>query len=466
MFKNFIQIISGCAAIVIFSNFSSVYAQSYIRGQERARLNSQKILVICQDETEKENLVEPSPVCLRREMQEFHEVSIHDVSELDGSFRGSVIHDWSCECPISENCDFTDTWFGSGELRGLSQKQLVSTRNFTEKNFPLSVWGKLRDLDLKDFQFSNGDLEHLDVSGSNLENVRFTRCRLPKLTDEQLRQTWNYRVGNFTGIQFCNELQWKKEWNENNITLENAWNAVVFGGRSSHTAIQIAPNADISDSVFILCDLSTSSGLTLEQVKSTWNYKTGHLSIVRWPKHIEEVLKTEAWEPVFQAELTDPQGRFYSPVQETFCIRGDASRLSGNEPQPNFYFEDAALDLTVMMAQCLNFQHGIFLQSRFLKETNTEWPNFMKVTNFQKTAFVGCKFENHFTGFGPEFTKIDLTDCVFIDCDLTESKNLSFEQVKKTWNYKAGRMSLCKWPEYIEKALEEEEKAKAQEEKK
>ena len=59
-----------------------------------------------------------------------------------------------------------------------------------------------------------------------------------------------------------------------------------------------------------------------------------------------------------------------------------------------------------------------------------------------------------------------MTDTVFTECYLTTVRDLTLEQVKSTWNYKAGRMSLCKWPEYIEKALEEEEKAKAQEEKK
>ena len=83
---------------------------------------------------------------------------------------------------------------------------------------------------------------------------------------------------------------------------------------------------------------------------------------------------------------------------------------------------------------------------------------------FQDLDISGMNFS--FCKLGGSFSGTNMTDTVFTECYLTTVRDLTLEQVKSTWNYKAGRMSLCKWPEYIEKALEEEEKAKAQKEKK
>ena len=51
---------------------------------------------------------------------------------------------------------------------------------------------------------------------------------------------------------------------------------------------------------------------------------------------------------------------------------------------------------------------------------------------------------------------LDITDSVITDCDFTDFKGLTLENVKSTWNYKHGRMEGIKLPEEIQKALDAE----------
>ena len=394
-------------------------------------------------------------------------ISFFDVHLGDGpdayfqntSFRSASIGSWDHSADW-ETCDFTDTWFGSGQLQGMPKEVFLKTRNFSEKSVPLSLLEmSLSDLDLTDFVFADGNFQTLDLSGSRLTNVRFVNAKLPKLTAQQLQETRNFKSGDFSRLTVP----------ENFLMVQNAWSRTVWGGFIFRLEgaeqgrpvpeLCFGPEADLTDAVFIRCDLSRSKNMTLEQVKSTWNYKTGRLHLVLWPEHIAEVLKTEFLPEPFDGGfyLEDPRGSFRGEMSEELCFTGDTTGLKISGYQPNLYCENAQIQLEKWApCQTRNFRDGYFLNCDFLASAPGSRPHIN--ANFQKTAFVGCKFENHFTGFEPEFPKIDLTDCVFIDCDLTESKNLTLEQVKSTWNYKAGRMSLCKWPEYIEKALEEEKK--------
>ncbi|MBQ4144980.1 MAG: hypothetical protein IJD43_16050 [Thermoguttaceae bacterium] len=138
-----------------------------------------------------------------------------------------------------------------------------------------------------------------------------------------------------------------------------------------------------------------------------------------------------------------------------------AQRLDGAKFH-NAWFIDSRIPVGMsqeQFKQTKNYRTGIFLGIYNPPLYREYKSNVFQNLDISGMNFSFCKLYGNFSG-------TDMTNTVFTECYLSDVENLTLEQVKSTWNYKAGRISLCKWPEYIEKALEEEEKAKAQEEKK
>ena len=50
---------------------------------------------------------------------------------------------------------------------------------------------------------------------------------------------------------------------------------------------------NLTNAVITSGDFSRATNLTLDQIKSTWNYKTGNMEGVILPKEIQEVLEAE-----------------------------------------------------------------------------------------------------------------------------------------------------------------------------
>ena len=234
-----------------------------------------------------------------------------------------------------------------------------------------------------------------------------------------------------------------------------------YSGCKEIPVLKFGPDVNLSDAVFVQCDLSQAEDLTLEQVKTTWNFKNNRMSLCKWPKKIEKELGTEYFGDPISTEfcLDNPTGIFHKTMPETICLTGQThGLLFSSSPQPNLYYENANFRLHTELESMLNVRYGLFLQCKF-----STGP-YVPASNFRGIAFVGCQFHIYFSLLkGKSTVSIDITDSVFIDCDLSESTNLTLEQVKSTWNYKTGRMNLSKWPEEILKALEEEEKAKEDE---
>jgi len=295
------------------------------------------------------------------------------------------------------NCDFTNCRIGGGILN-LPQENLVQLKNFQERRFTEISFGQtsLKGVDLTGFEFSHGQFDSLDLSESRLQNVLFAHCYLPNLTQEQFCATRNYAQGNFFDTLFHSQMRLKK------VSLRG----MFFGSHRHSSPLVLDADSDLTDAVFVNVDLSGSE-LTLEQIKTTWNYQADAMALARWPEWVEKELKIQR-QKAPQYYLPGRSEAYYSAPKKCFL----PARQTFLRPEDQ------------------NLSNRVILKGQML-----------------------CSFEN-----------IPMNACVFIDCDLTESKNLSFEQVKKTWNYKTGRMSLCKWPKHIEKALEEEEEEKAKEE--
>jgi uncharacterized protein YjbI with pentapeptide repeats len=52
-------------------------------------------------------------------------------------------------------------------------------------------------------------------------------------------------------------------------------------------------NADFSNSVITDCEFTNSKNLNLDQIKSTWNYKTGNMTGIKLPAEIQKALDAE-----------------------------------------------------------------------------------------------------------------------------------------------------------------------------
>ena len=194
-------------------------------------------------------------------------------------------------------------------------------------------------------------------------------------------------------------------------------------------------------------------------------------------RSIEDCDLTDA---VFRdCEQIEIDGKSFVQTQNYKSRRLEGMRLYGgdytNIDFSNFYMERTAIipkkcdgicfKNTFFGEGCIIAYYGNSAQSLLQETINYQqkfWfsmtfrSNLAQNVDFSGMTFAHCRFDN--------VRGSNFTDAKFFGCFI--SSTLTLEQVKSTWNYKTGNMHLSKWPKHIEKALEEEEKAKAQEEKK
>ena len=207
------------------------------------------------------------------------------VDFVDCSFRFTRLY--SVWAPGSRfiNCDFTGAWIsGSTELT-LSREQLLSTSSFKHK-------------EIMKFDF-DGDLNGVDFSGFNLKGSRFdanfegadfsdaiiTDAYLgTRLSREQLFSTASFKNGDLRGVSLAGI-----DFSGTSLSKMDL-SGCFFGVNTNFHA------TDLTDSIISRCDFSHADNMTLEQIKSTWNYKAGRMSDILLPKAIQQALDAETKE--------------------------------------------------------------------------------------------------------------------------------------------------------------------------
>ena len=177
----------------------------------------------------------------------------------------------------------------------MTKEQLCSTWNYKNSKLDFLSLSKteegisLSGLDLSNFRIRYLALENYDVSDVNFndaviwEMLLFFCCS--GVTKEQLQSTWNWKNRRF---DFCL------------ISTELDWSNTDFSGFTFCCESRLCGNvtgADFTDAKFLVegktLALRECQGLTLEQVKSTWNYKTGNIEGVLLPEEVQRQLDAE-----------------------------------------------------------------------------------------------------------------------------------------------------------------------------
>ncbi|MDD3470912.1 MAG: hypothetical protein PHE53_13185, partial [Thermoguttaceae bacterium] len=136
----------------------------------------------------------------------------------------------------------------------------------------------LRDADLQHAEFRTYYAHNWDVTGAD---IRYAELRL---ISDQLRSTKSYRMRDLTGWDGAIHLGFGSEA----PTIKD----VDFRGFDLSQAIFrcSVPGCDFKDAVI---SGANCSGLTLEQIKQTWNYKYGHMESVTVSDEVKAALNAE-----------------------------------------------------------------------------------------------------------------------------------------------------------------------------
>ncbi|MBR4751828.1 MAG: pentapeptide repeat-containing protein [Thermoguttaceae bacterium] len=195
------------------------------------------------------------------------------------------------------NVDFTDA-FICGTLVfsncvGLIKEQLESTCNWKNRiySFSFGVFYPQTGLDWSNTDFSGFRFETGASLGSgSVEGADFTDSIInyytlqsnQNVTVEQIKSTWNFKNREMKLSLGKTDLDWSGTDFSNFTFQGNALDGADVTG------------ADFTDAVFhTFYPLQNCRGLTIEQVKSTRNYKTGHMAGMNLPKEIADQLRAE-----------------------------------------------------------------------------------------------------------------------------------------------------------------------------
>jgi uncharacterized protein YjbI with pentapeptide repeats len=207
------------------------------------------------------------------------------------------------------NCDFSETKLSNvafGRVPGsnfqnawlehsavnLSREQLLSTASYKAKRL---VGLRLNEdysgvcfagFDLRYSNFWNSNLTDSDFKGAAIEGVVFSPLSwrsAPALRIEQLLATRDFKKGVVKGISFIAIFPEHVVDFSNMVFIECA-----FGGIGK---------IDLTNSIISSCDFRLLQGLTLDNIKSTWNYKHGRMEGILLPPDIQAALDAEKRKP-------------------------------------------------------------------------------------------------------------------------------------------------------------------------
>ena len=215
-----------------------------------------------------------------------------DTRFFDCSFRSASLVQVDASGASFVGCDFEGAEIGGADIAGISFEQLKSTWNFRIK----ILAGTRLQIDFKDTDLSGFDLRDVNfylsrVAGCKLDNTVISGGSFYDITMEQLVFTKDFREGGLLGVAF-----YDTDFSNKDLSKMNLTGCKFYMIRTPSKPIGMRcnmENTDFSDSVITKCDFQEVKNLTLNQIKSTWNYKHGHMGSVLLPQNIQTALDAE-----------------------------------------------------------------------------------------------------------------------------------------------------------------------------
>lgn len=219
-------------------------------------------------------------------------ISAIDPEKRGGSvaydFRGANLEGARLSYGDFRTSDFTGARIDQIELYAcrMNFSQLASTKNFKD--------GALRYMRFSVTLDEDPDFTGIDLTGTQLGVGRDRHARLtgatimectigPMLTREELYRTKSYQEGNLRGVQFRQIDMSGWDFSRQNLT------GCAFSG--CHLA-----GARFDDAVITAVTISPGFRerveLTMDQIKSTWNYKHGRMKGIVLPDEIRDALES------------------------------------------------------------------------------------------------------------------------------------------------------------------------------
>jgi len=263
----------------------------------------------------------------------FYSFEFFDAILIDCDFSKAVLYNSSMDCPNHrgsldmsnvgtgmKGCNFTDAMLTRSSLSGINGKQLESTLNFSKhKDFSDCGFGysDFSNVDFTGFDLRNTDFYEVKIDGANFTDAKISGMRfsgndpynhksIVDIKIEQLLSTRDFKIGLVKNIHIP-----KITWPDHTIDLSNmvfidcqfGWVPVILDENKEkyvpdYNAIKKLPDSvfakiDLTDSIISGCNFGNFLGLTLENIKSTWNYKHNRMAGIKLPEEIQKALDTE-----------------------------------------------------------------------------------------------------------------------------------------------------------------------------
>ena len=187
------------------------------------------------------------------------------------------------QCDLRK-CDFTDANITGASFHHskMTAKQIVSTYNYKHQHLIGIRFGHVDGkLDLSDFDLTKS---RFFSNQSSFSNAILTDCEFYGLPSEQLKSTKSYQNGQLIGVAFRGQ-----DFSKIDMSGQNLSNASFHGCIFNETSFN---DAVISNCWFDRYPRGEID-LTIEQIKSTWNYKNNRMVGIKFPEELAKALEQE-----------------------------------------------------------------------------------------------------------------------------------------------------------------------------
>ncbi|MGL6195703.1 MAG: pentapeptide repeat-containing protein [Thermoguttaceae bacterium] len=225
--------------------------------------------------------------------------SMSDMRFIGCSFRSATLVGVVAIPSEFIDCDFTDAKVWDTRIP-FTKDQLVPTTSFKQKSLiKCCLAGDYSNTDFSGFALNEVDFfDTTTLAGSDFSdatigrlnggiNVRHSYIGCD-FSMKQLYSTASYKNGELANIDFAGIDFSSADLSKMNISGCSFRGA--FRPISKKCNFQ---GADLTDSVICRCDFSLAENLTVDQIKSTWNYKVGRMEGIKLPPDIADALEKE-----------------------------------------------------------------------------------------------------------------------------------------------------------------------------